>query len=70
MPAVSAKDELAKRLESFHDSEASARLEGIDPLQFPIYVAMKERILSGEITNQEAMSLILDEFEKAQKSAA
>jgi len=70
MPAISAKDELAKDLEAFRQSEASGRLEGIDPLDYPIYAVVKERMLAGEITAEQAIDLIAADFKKSRVAAA
>jgi len=71
MPAaIRNKDARAKHEEAFRQSEGSVRLEGIDPLDFPVYRELKERILSGEITSDQATDILLARYTAANQSAA
>jgi len=56
--------------EAFSQSEASVRLEGIDPTAYPSYLALKARVMDGEITPQEAVTLLLDQHKKSHTTAA
>jgi hypothetical protein len=55
---------------AFEISEASVRLEGIDPMQFPIYRELKARILAGEITSDQATDILLAQYTAANQTAA
>jgi len=55
---------------AFEISEASVRLEGIDPTQFPEYLALKARVLAGEINSQQAITLLAAQYKSAQVKAA
>jgi hypothetical protein len=56
--------------EAFALSEASVRLEGIDPNDDPRYIALKERVLAGEISSSEAVTLLLAPYAAAHTNAA
>jgi hypothetical protein len=56
--------------EAFRQSEGSVRLEGLDPTDYPIYLTLKARILTGEITSQQALALLREEFANQRMSAA
>jgi hypothetical protein len=58
------------REEAFRLSEASVRLEGMDPTADPAYMALKARVLANEVTAQEAVTLFLARYKKAQTNAA
>jgi len=51
-------------------SEASVRLEGIDPTASPAYMALRARVIAGEITTDEAADLLLDSYSQPQVAAA
>ncbi len=51
-------------------SEASVRLEGIDPTASPTYMALRARVIAGEITTDEAGDLLLDSYSHSQVVAA
>lgn len=70
MPAIRNKDDVAKHAEAFRQSEGSVRLEGIDPLDFPIYRELKARILAGEITSDQATDILFAHYAKTQSTAA
>jgi len=50
---------LQLRLTGFRKAEASLRLEGMDPSGTPLYESVKARILSGEVTYDEARAEVL-----------
>ncbi len=56
--------------EAFRQSEGSVRLEGIDPTDYPEYLALKARILAGEIDSQQAVELLAAQYKSAQPIAA
>jgi len=56
--------------EAFRQSEASVRLEGIDPKTDPEYLALKARVLAGEITIEEAGDLLIAQNTQTQTTAA
>jgi hypothetical protein len=56
--------------EAFRQSEGSVRLEGIDPTDYPEYLALKARILAGEIDSQQAIDLLAAQYKAAQTKAA
>jgi hypothetical protein len=56
--------------EAFRQSEASVRLEGIDPAADPEYLALKARVLAGEITVEEAGDLLIAQNTQTQTTAA
>jgi hypothetical protein len=70
MPTVPTQEARAKHEEAFRQSEGSVRLEGIDPLHFPVYLELKERILSGEITSDQATDILLARYTVADQTAA
>jgi len=70
MPTIPSPEARAKHEEAFRQSEGSVRLEGIDPLDFPIYRELKERILSGEITSDQATDILLAHYTVANQTAA
>lgn len=55
-------------LAGFRKAEASLRLEGIDPSGTPLYESVKARLLSGEITFDEARAEILAHYKKRANS--
>ncbi len=69
MSAVSEKAKSSHEI-AFEISEASVRLEGIDPMQFPIYRELRERILAGEITSDQATDILLAQYTNMQSTAA
>ncbi len=69
MPAATLKAKTSHEV-AFEISEASVRLEGIDPMQFPVYRELKERILAGEITSDQATDILLAQYTTANKTAA
>jgi hypothetical protein len=58
MAAATLKSAASRDL-AFELSEASVRLEGIDPTASPVYMALRERVIAGEITTDEAGDLLL-----------
>jgi hypothetical protein len=57
--------------ESFELGEANVMLEGLNPLQYPLYLELKGRVLSGEMTVSEMTdAIIADATRKQQKLAA
>jgi hypothetical protein len=56
--------------EAFRQSEGSVRLEGIDPTDYPEYLALRARILAGEIDSQQAIELLAAQYKSAQPIAA
>jgi hypothetical protein len=69
MPTASPKAKTSHEV-AFEISEASVRLEGIDPMQFPIYRELKARILAGEITSDQATDILLAQYTNMQSNAA
>jgi len=59
---------LQLRLIGFRKAEASLRLEGMDPSGTPLYESVKARILSGEVTYNEARAEILVYHQKRASS--
>lgn len=59
---------LQLRLTGFRKAEASLRLEGMDPSGTPLYEFVKARILSGEVTYDEARAEILAHHQKRASS--
>lgn len=55
---------LELRVTGFRRAEASLRLEGLDPSGTPLYESVKARLLSGELTFDEARAEILDHHKK------
>jgi hypothetical protein len=55
---------LELRLTGFRKAEASLRLEGMDPSGTPLYESVKARLLSGELTFDEARAEILAHHKK------
>ncbi len=53
---------LQLRLTGFRKAEASLRLEGMDPSGPPLYESVKTRILSGDITFDEGVSLDIENY--------
>jgi hypothetical protein len=70
MPTIPSPEARTKHEEAFRQSEGSVRLEGIDPLDFPIYRELKERILAGEITSDQATDILLAQYTVAHQTAA
>lgn len=57
--------------ETFQSGEANVKLEGFNPLQFPLYLELKERVLSGEISVSEMTdAIVADAARKQQKLTA
>jgi len=69
VPTASPKAKTSHEV-AFEISEASVRLEGIDPMQFPIYRELKARILAGEITSDQATDILFAQYAKTQSTAA
>jgi hypothetical protein len=69
MPTASLKAKTSHEV-AFELSEASVRLEGIDPMQFPVYRELKARILAGEITSDQATDILLAQYTNASQTAA
>ena len=70
MPIPTPNSAPIARDEAFELSEASVRLEGIDPMAFPEYVALRTRVIAGEITSEEAVELLAAQYQKGQLTAA
>jgi hypothetical protein len=71
MPSVTASKHAAmSHEEAFRQSEGSVRLEGIDPTDYPEYLALKARILAGEIDSQQAIELLAAQYKSARPIAA
>ncbi len=70
MPAAIPTQAKTSHEVAFELSEASVRLEGIDPMQFPIYRELKARILAGEITSDQATDILLAQYTNANQPAA
>lgn len=60
---------LRKRQDGFRKAEASLALEGMDPSGTPLYESIKERILSSEITYEEARAEILAHYQSGDDSS-
>lgn len=56
--------------ESLLQSEASVRLEGIDPLSSPRYMALRARVIAGEITSAQAVDLLIASVVDSKNAAA
>jgi hypothetical protein len=69
MPTATLKTKTSHEI-AFEISEASVRLEGIDPMQSPIYRELKARILAGEITSDQATDILLAHYTVANQTAA
>jgi hypothetical protein len=54
----------------FSTIEASFRIEGMDPSGDAIYETAKAKVLSGEMTPQEAHSFVVKQTAKRNKFAA
>jgi hypothetical protein len=48
--------------EQFRRAESSCLLEGVDPNQSEQYVAVKARVLAGELDIDEAIQLTVDHY--------
>ncbi|RRZ86171.1 antitoxin VbhA family protein [Erwinia sp. 198] len=59
---------LQLRLAGFRKAEASLRLEGMDPSGTPLYESVKGRLLSGELTFDEARAEIMAHYQKRANS--
>jgi hypothetical protein len=71
MPLVTAEEQaVAKNIQALELSEASVRLEGIDPMASPEYRELRARVISGEITSQQAVSILLARHANANSKAA
>lgn len=55
---------LQLRLAGFRKAEASLRLEGMDPSGTSLYESVKARLLSGDITFDEARAEIMAHYKK------
>ncbi len=64
------RKQLEEASEAFRQSEASVRLEGIDPTADPRYLALKARVLAGEITSEEAADILVAQHIQTQTTAA
>ena len=53
------------RIEGFRKAEVSLGLEGMDLSGTPLYESIKARIISGEMTYEQARSEILTYYTKA-----
>jgi len=69
MPTATLKAKTSHEI-AFEISEASVRLEGIDPMESPIYRELKARILAGEITSDQATDILLAQYTVANQTAA
>ena len=69
MPTSSLKPAISQDL-AFELSEASVRLEGIDPTASPTYMALRARVIAGEITTDEAGDLLLASYRQSHVVAA
>jgi len=56
------------RLAGFRKAEASLRLEGMDPSGTPLYESVKARLLSGELTFDEARAVVMAHYKKLANS--
>ncbi len=54
--------------EGFRRAEASCLLEGIDPNQSAPYVAIKARVLGGEIDIDKAIQVTVDHYKSLAES--
>jgi Antitoxin VbhA len=70
MPTIPLQGTSISHEEAFRQSEASVKLEGIDPTAYPEYVALRDRVLAGEITSDQAVDLLLDQAVALQTTAA
>jgi hypothetical protein len=59
---------LQLRLTGFRKAEASLRLEGMDPSGTPLYESVKARLLSGELTFDDARAEIMAHYKKRASS--
>jgi hypothetical protein len=69
MPKANLKTEISHDL-AFELSEASVRLEGIDPTASPTYMALRARVIAGEITTDQAGDLLLASYRQSHVVAA
>jgi hypothetical protein len=53
-------DQKQQYLERFATIESSFRVEGMDPSGLPAYEEAKARILSGELTPEQAVELVCE----------
>jgi len=60
--------EMQLRLAGFRKAEASLRLEGMDPSGTPLYESVKVRLLSGELTFDEARAEVMAHYKKVASS--
>ena len=56
--------------EGFRRAEASCLLEGVDPNQSVHYVALKARVIAGEIDIDEAIQLTVNHYKSIAASRA
>lgn len=59
---------LQLRLAGFRKAEASLRLEGMDPSGTPLYESVKARLLSGDLTFEDARAEIMAHYKKQASS--
>jgi hypothetical protein len=69
-PSIAPQHPVMTHEEAFRQSEGSVRLEGIDPTEYPEYLALKARILAGEIDSQQAIALLAAQYKSARTKAA
>jgi len=69
MPTTTQKSAVDYDL-AYELSEASVRLEGIDPTESPTYMALRARVIAGEITTDEAGDLLLASYRPSVSAAA
>jgi hypothetical protein len=69
MPITTPKPATGRDM-AFELSEASVRLEGIDPTTSPTYMALRARVVAGEITTDEAGDLLLASYRQPHVVAA
>jgi len=71
MPLLTAEEQaVAKHIQALELSEASVRLEGIDPMAYPEYRELRTRVIAGEITSEQAVSILLARYSNANSKAA
>jgi hypothetical protein len=71
MPLLIAEEQAAaKHIKALELSEASVRLEGIDPMAYPEYRELRTRVIAGEITSQQAVSILLARYSNVNSKAA
>jgi hypothetical protein len=63
-------EQSAARVRAFEEAEASLRLEGLDPMGDVRYCAIKEHLIAGTISFDEAESAIKAQYGAAKSLAA